>query len=436
MSKQSTTRQRAGDGESLLRVDDLEKHFPVSTGLLGSITYDSDSGFVPVTRDESVIRAVDGVSFDLVAGETFGIVGESGCGKTTLGRTVLGLETPTGGDIWFKGNRVTDFQGESLETLRRNAQIVFQDPGSSLNPRREIGSIIADPLEAAGWNEQDRRYRVLELLDQVGLEREFYNRYPHEFSGGQQQRINLARALSIQPDLVIADEPVSGLDTSVQAQILNLMDELQQEYGLTYLLITHDLSVVRHIADRVGVMYLGNFVESASTEMVFNSPHHPYTRALLDAVPNPNPDNRSVKAKLSGDVPSPSNPPSGCSFHTRCPELIPPDGFTRDAFREFMNFRADVIERSLEPSEESTDQSITLDTYFDESLPSYAKRAVKSAIEHANSGDWDAAQEALSDSDFESVCESTVPVLESVDDSTVAHESACHLPDDRTEYKW
>jgi oligopeptide/dipeptide ABC transporter ATP-binding protein len=440
MSEPAATHSVTPGSDSLLRVESLKKHFPVNTGLLGSIRYDPD-GAVPITRDESVVRAVDGVSFELASGETFAIVGESGCGKSTLGRTVLGLETPTEGEIWFKGDRVTEFRGESLKTLRRNAQIVFQDPGSSLNPRREIGTIIADPLEAAGWSEQDRRNRVLELLDQVGLERGFYNRYPHEFSGGQRQRINLARALSIYPDLVIADEPVSGLDMSVQAQILNLMDGLQQEYDLTYLLITHDLSVVRHIADRVGVMYLGNFVERASTEVIFNSPHHPYTRALLDTVPNPNPDSRSAETRLSGDVPSPSDPPSGCPFHTRCPELIPPDGFTREAYREFMNFRADVRDRSLEPREEPSDrvmdQSITLEAHFDESLPANARRAVRSAIESVNNGDWDAARKTLSDSDFNSMCESTVPVLESVDDLTVDHESACHLSDDdRAEYKW
>jgi peptide/nickel transport system ATP-binding protein len=411
--------------DPLLEVRGLKKHYPVNTGLLSSVRIDRSGGF-PITFDERSVRAVDGVSFALQQGETLGVVGESGCGKSTLAHALLGLDPPTGGEIRFRDDDLTEFDTSEWRAFRRDAQLVFQDPQSSLNPRRKIGSIIADPLEAAGWDDDDRRERVLTLLEDVGLERDFYNRYPHEFSGGQRQRINLARALSINPDLVVADEPVSGLDMSVQAQILNLMDDLQTEYGLTYLFITHDLSVIQHIADRVAVMYVGDFVETGPTDRLFTEPHHPYTRALLDSVPHPDPDARTVDARLRGDVPSPSDPPSGCKFHTRCPEIIPPDGFSTEAYQKFMTFREAVADQAVDPDGDVTGR-------FDEPLPSEARSAVRTALERARAGDWEAAVEPLRE--FTSVCETKVPPPDPVDDPD--HRSACHLPaDGRADYSW
>ena len=416
------------DGEEpLLRVRGLEKHFPVNTGFISSVKLDRSGDGFPVTFDDTSVRAVDGVDFDLYPGETFGVVGESGCGKSTLARTLVGLEQPTGGNIVFQGEDVSDFDSDSLKSFRKNAQIVFQDPQSSLNPRRKVGSIIADPLEAAGWSADRRRERVLELLEDVGLERDFYNRYPHEFSGGQRQRINLARALSINPSLVIADEPVSGLDMSVQAQILTLMDDLQDEYDLTYLFITHDLSVIRQVADRLAVMYVGDFVEKAPTARLFSEPHHPYTRSLLDAVPNPDPDARELTAKLHGDVPSPSNPPSGCKFHTRCPNIIPPDGFSREEYIEYVTFK-DQFEAG------NVDATADAEAHFDVLPPTQALRTVEDALELARDDEWDAARTTLDD--HQSACEHTVPKLEQVGDEPT-HASACHLPDENREtYSW
>jgi peptide/nickel transport system ATP-binding protein len=307
--------------------------------------------------------------------------------------------------------------------------MVFQDPQSSLNPRRKVGTIVADPLEAAGWNEAERRERVLELLGQVGLSEEHYGRYPHEFSGGQRQRINLARALSIEPDLVVADEPVSGLDMSVQAQILSLMQDLQEEYGLTYLFITHDLSVVRNVADRVAVMYLGDFVEVGPTDQLFTQPHHPYTRALLEAVPNPDPDVDGVEPRLVGDVPSPSDPPSGCKFHTRCPALIVPDPFDREEYRAYADLRADVQDRELATD---ADPASVRAHYFDGHLPSAVASTVQQAVDAAADGDWEDAVATLAE--YRSPCEADVPALESVAEE---QRSACHLPtDDRETFTW
>ncbi|MFB6156169.1 MAG: ABC transporter ATP-binding protein [Haloferacaceae archaeon] len=428
--RDETTEPPASGTESeddpLLEVRGLEKHFPVNTGFISSLKVDRSGGF-PLTFDDTRVRAVDGVDFELRPGETFGVVGESGCGKSTLARTLVGLEQPTDGEIVFRGEDISSFDAESLRRFRKDAQIVFQDPQSSLNPRRKIGNIIADPLEAAGWDSERRRDRVLELLEDVGLERDFYNRYPHEFSGGQRQRINLARALSINPDLVIADEPVSGLDMSVQAQILTLMDDLQDEYGLTYLFITHDLSVIRQVADRIAVMYVGDFVETAPTSRLFSAPHHPYTRALLDAVPNPDPDARELTAQLHGDVPSPSDPPSGCKFHTRCPKVIPPEAFSRDAYVEYVTFKTLLGRRNVDPDADPGD-------YFETSLPREARDAVAEALSLAADDEWDAAGEALDE--YQSVCESEVPALEQVGDEP-RHASACHLPDEEREtYSW
>ena len=422
MSTESQGAVERADGaeQPLLEVSGLKKHFPVNSGLFASVKFDREADGFPITRDDSSVKAVDGVDFSIEPGHTLGVVGESGCGKSTLARTILGLEEPTAGEIRFDG-RPKDEIPEA--EFRKRSQMVFQDPQSSLNGRRRVGHIIEDPLEGAGWGKARRRERALELLEQVGLKREYYNRYPHEFSGGQRQRINLARALSINPDLVVCDEPVSGLDVSVQAQILNLMTDLQTEYGLTYLVISHDLSVVRYIADRVAVMYLGEFVEVAPTDRLFTNQYHPYARALLSAVPNPDPDMPGVTSQLSGTVPSASNPPRGCRFHTRCPSFILPEGFSAEAYDGFDRLLSDVRDRSLDA--EATDVSTALETYLPQShgLTGDRSAALESAVSDALDGEWSRAERTLEG--YQSPCQAETPPLEGVGDP--AHEAACHL---------
>ncbi len=302
------------NGKMLLEVRNLKKYFPVRRGVLRRVV--------------AHVKAVDGVSFFIREGETLGLVGESGCGKTTAGRTILRLLDPTEGDILFHTNGeavdIAKVSNRAMKPLRRQMQIIFQDPYSSLNPRMTIGDIIGEPLvvHRVGTS-AEREARVKELLEAVGLNPQYVKRYPHEFSGGQRQRIGIARALALGPKLIICDEPVSALDVSIQAQVLNLLEDLQKEFGLTYLFIAHDLSVVRHISDRVAVMYLGKIVEMAETEELFRNPRHPYTEALLSAVPVPDPDYQRERIILKGDVPSPVNPPSGCYFHPRCPYVQP-----------------------------------------------------------------------------------------------------------------
>ncbi|MFJ1575773.1 ABC transporter ATP-binding protein [Streptomyces sp. NPDC088147] len=295
--------------EPLLEVRDLVKHYPLTRGIL-------------FRKQIGAVRAVDGVSFALAAGETLGIVGESGCGKSTVAKLVVNLERPTSGAIRYKGEDITRLSGRALKAVRRNIQMVFQDPYTSLNPRMTVGDIIGEPYEIHPEvaPKGDRRRKVQELLDVVGLNPEYINRYPHQFSGGQRQRIGIARGLALRPEIIVADEPVSALDVSVQAQVINLMERLQDEFGLSYVFIAHDLSIVRHISDRVGVMYLGRLAEIGSDAEIYEHPTHPYTQALLSAVPLPDPTAREHRDRiiLTGDVPSPANPPSGCRFRTRC----------------------------------------------------------------------------------------------------------------------
>jgi oligopeptide transport system ATP-binding protein len=295
--------------EPLLEVTDLVKHFPIKSGIL-------------IDRQVGAVRAVDGVSLSVAPGETLGLVGESGCGKSTLARTILQLLEPTSGSIRFEGEEIAGIGGRSLRLLRREMQMIFQDPYASLNPRKRIGQIVGEPLKLHGLaSGEELRRQVEELLDRVGLAAEHYNRYPHEFSGGQRQRIGIARALALRPKLIIADEPVSALDVSIQAQIINLLEDLQDEFELTYIVVAHDLGVVRHVADRVAVMYLGKIVELGPADEVYANPVHPYTEALLSAVPIPDPRANAERTErvLEGDVPSPANPPEACRFHTRCP---------------------------------------------------------------------------------------------------------------------
>lgn len=292
--------------EPLLQVENLRKYFPIRRGIMQRVV--------------GHVKAVDGVSFTVNRGETLGVVGESGCGKSTMGRSLLRLLEPTAGKVMFEGQNVVTLSKEKMRALRRQMQIVFQDPYASLNPRFSIAQTLMEPMIVHKlYNPNQRMERVRSLLERVGLDPDYAKRYPHEFSGGQRQRIGIARALALNPKLMILDEPVAALDVSVQSQVLNLLEDLQEEFNLTYIFVAHDLSVVRHISDRVMVMYLGRMAELADSEDLFQDPLHPYTRALLSAVPLPDPDAKRERIILQGDLPSPANPPSGCPFHTRCP---------------------------------------------------------------------------------------------------------------------
>ncbi len=299
----------SAESNVLVKVQNLKKYFPIHKGII-------------TQRHVGDVKAVDDVSFDIIRGETLGLVGETGCGKTTVGRTILRLYEPTSGHVYFEGADLMSLSESGMRAFRSRMQMIFQDPYASLNPRMTVGSIISAPLDVHGVpNGKDKKERIQELLDMVGLNPEFVNRYPHEFSGGQRQRIGIARALAVNPDLVICDEPISSLDVSIQAQVVNLLEDLQQQLGLTYLFIAHDLSMVRHISDRMAVMYLGKIMELADRNEIYLRPLHPYTQALMSAVPVPDPDvveNRH-RVILEGDLPSPSNPPVGCNFSTRCP---------------------------------------------------------------------------------------------------------------------
>jgi oligopeptide transport system ATP-binding protein len=297
------------DNGVLVSIRNLKMHFPITQGIV-------------IQRKIGAIKAVDGLNFDILRGETLGLVGESGCGKSTTGRAILQLYRPTAGEVHFEGENLTEVKGEKLRRMRRRMQMIFQDPYASLNPRMTVGDIIGEPLTVHNIAKgKDRRERVQELLRVVGLNPYFVNRYPHEFSGGQRQRIGVARALAVQPEFIVCDEPISALDVSIQAQIINLLEDLQGEFHLTYLFIAHDLSVVRHISDRIAVMYLGKIVELTDRKQLYDNPLHPYTQALLSAVPIPDPvvEEKRRRIILEGDVPSPASPPVGCNFNTRCP---------------------------------------------------------------------------------------------------------------------
>ncbi|RDZ44438.1 ABC transporter ATP-binding protein [Haloferax sp. Atlit-10N] len=419
--------------EPLLAVRDLQKYYFEQDSFVDSL----------LGRDPTSVKAVDGISFEVERGETLGLVGESGCGKSTTGETLLRLREATGGTVTFDGTNVFEMDDDELKAFRRDAQIVFQDPFSSLDPRMTVGDIVAEPLKIHGIPETTeteskrewRRDKVADLLERVGLSANHLDRYPHEFSGGQRQRIGIARALALEPDFIVLDEPVSALDVSVQAQVLNLLDDLQAEFGLTYLFIAHDLSVVRHICDRVAVMYLGNVVELGPTDELFESPKHPYTKALLESVPRPSTTEhgRRVEA-LSGDVPSPRNPPSGCRFRTRCPQVIPPDDLDieQGAYRALMDLRdalavgdvnPDHIWDAADPDRADTEAFIeeARARHVDAELRGEVAGVVDTALGHLAEGEADSASETLRER-FESPCETRRPAV-----GDAPHPAACHL---------
>jgi peptide/nickel transport system ATP-binding protein len=415
----------AQDGETLVEVNDLRTYYGSEGGLLGG----------------NPVKAVDGVNFDIHRGETLGLVGESGCGKSTLGRTLMQLETATGGEVRYDGTDITELSGKDLKTWRQNVQMVFQDPDSSLNDRMTVGEIVKEPLNVHNWKTPaERRERARELLDIVGLEEDHYYRYPFQFSGGQRQRVGIARALALEPDFLVLDEPVSALDVSVQAKILNLLDDLQEEFGLTYLIIAHDLSVVEHICDRVAVMYLGNIMELGPADAIFDEPANPYTNSLLSAIPEPDPTLEKSRMTLRGTPPSPRNPPSGCVFSTRCPLKIRPAEYENlddevwegiEIFRGVLRERGDLTKgirqriRDLVGLEtRGMDVEEVLDESFGElNVPTKVQQHIDSAVEHVRRDDLQSAKEELH-AEFGSVCEQEEPELLEVGDT--GRTSLCH----------
>ncbi|AHG03091.1 peptide ABC transporter ATP-binding protein [Halobacterium sp. DL1] len=401
--------------DAILSVRDLEKHYPVRSGILRRVT--------------GHVKAVDGVSFEVREGETVGLVGESGCGKSTTATSLLRLEEPTGGEVYFEGEDITEYGDDDETEFRRRAQMVFQDPNSAFDPRMTVGESVAEPLGIHGLRDEERQQEIVaDLLERVGLSANDADRYPHEFSGGQKQRIALARALILNPDLLVADEPVSALDVSVQAEILSLLDDLQAELDLSMLLISHDLGVVRQVCDRVGVMYLGEMVEMGPTEELFENPQHPYTEALLASIPDPDPRKRGDAVELTGDVPDPSNPPAGCSFHPRCPHVVPPAAydFPEGSFRQVLDFR--LAAENGDVDAEALDDGTDVRAEFDlpRALPDPDAEAVlAAAVDDAVAGDVDAAADRLREA-FATVCEQREPELQ---ETGTGHPAACHLHD-------
>ncbi len=423
------------DGDPIVRVENLTKYYPTADGFLDKIL-----------GKTSWVKALDGVSFELHEGETLGIVGESGCGKSTLGRTLLQLEEPTEGTVHYDGTDLTQVSSSRMRAYRTDLQYIFQNPFASLNPRLTVGDIIGEPLDIHGIaSGAEREERIYELLETVGLNPSHANRYPHEFSGGQRQRIGIARALAVDPELIVCDEPVSALDVSVQAQILNLLEDLQEEFGLSYIFIAHDLSVVEHIADRIGVMYLGEIAEMGTAEEVFAEPHHPYTEALLSAIPEPDPLWEGDRILLSGTVPSPIDPPSGCKFHTRCPRVIQPAEYDieQDAWRSIVTLKtrlgdgSSVTPDQLVSASEDADTDLTklnvsaavrraYDLPEELSDPN-AERVLSETLERIEVDDVTGAAAVLSEA-FTTPCEVHRPTLVGRDG---AHPIACHLFDER-----
>ena len=405
-------------GETLLRVEGLTKYFSQGSGLIASLF------------DDEEVKAVDDVSFDIAKGETLGLVGESGCGKSTLARTILRLLEPTDGAVWFKGDNLAEMSGEELRSMRENIQMIFQDPQSSLDPRMKVGPIGEEPMKAHGLYEGEREQRARMLLEKVGLDPQHYNRYPHQFSGGQRQRVNLARALAVNPDFIVCDEPTSALDASIQAQVLNTMRDLQNEFGLSYLFISHDLSVIRHISDRVAVMYLGQLVELSDTEELFENPQHPYTEALLQSIPVPDPRASGERGVLEGDVPSPIDPPSGCRFRTRCPQLIAPEQYDLSP-TEWAQVKAFMRETERRTFEIDGEASLRNEFFPDGTPSGEAGSLVETSIDDVLSDDWDAAEERLTEAFAEqSICAREIPAYEVESEHGGTHFAACHLHND------
>jgi peptide/nickel transport system ATP-binding protein len=431
-------------GKSLLEVEGMEKHYPITKGVL--------------KKQVGTVRAVDGINFTVRRGETVGIVGESGCGKSTTATSMLRLEEPTGGSVRFDGEDILGYDDAELKGFRRRAQMIFQDPSSSFDPRMSIGESVAEPLRIHGMSDRRKRRSIVEdLLDRVGLSPDDANRYPHEFSGGQKQRIAVARVLSVNPEFIVADEPVSALDVSIQAEILSLLESVQAEFGLSFLLISHDMGVIRQVCDRVNVMYLGEIVESGPTKEVFDAPEHPYTQALMSSIPQPDPRKRGQGIELTGDVPNPANPPSGCRFHTRCPKIIQPKGMELDqaAWREVMNLRSRLGQGGLDP--EALVKSHFGSLEADESAPSpddnvvvkavraefdlpkklgapRADQAVEETLAAIASGNHEAARKQLAET-FPTVCEQHHPERESLGNSRTTacfRHDAVEIPDDRS----
>ena len=427
----------AADGEvgaPLVEVEGMRKYYEQEAGVLDRV----------VGGGKPSVKAVDGIDLDVFEGETLGLVGESGCGKSTAGRAILHLDPPTDGRVVFAGEDLGGLSKSALRERRKDMQMVFQDPMSSLDPRMTAGQTIVEPLKIHDLAAGNRRQRVFELMEAVGLERAQYDRYPHELSGGQRQRVGIARALAVDPDFIVADEPVSALDVSVQAQIINLLEDLQEEFGLTYLFIAHDLSVVRHISDRVAVMYLGEIAEVARTDELFENPTHPYTRALLSAIPEPDPlADTADRTILEGDVPSPIDPPSGCRFRTRCPSVIPPADLDieQERYREVMFYRQrveagdvdlDAIVADAEAAVDATqavadggDHAALFEHFFDGPLTGEARDAVARSFDLVAQEQWDEARAVLRET-FESVCERDHPSLSDDD-----HPVSCHLYADK-----